>query len=218
MHSTASDFKDINLYTAWPGGPRENYDHLEKAPSVLAYARENEDLADDAWGYQVTPGMASYSWTKLLLDKNALQSESDDPALQNVIHSGMLRVPDGREAVDVVADYLKCIYTMFWKVLIEKLGGRDILDVTPIEFWLSVPAIWSDEAKFATRDAARRAGFGVRRGDQINLISEPEAAAHLALKSSLSKTDDLVKVGELARPLNVDHVSNIFPHRKTWVC
>jgi hypothetical protein len=161
---------------------------------VLAYSRENEDLDADAWGYEVVPGMTSYSWTKLLLDRNAPPSESDDPELKNVIHSGMLKVPRGKKPVDVVSDYLGCVYRMFWSVLVEKLGGSDILDVTPMEFWLTVPAIWSDEAKFATRDAAKRAGFGARPGDQINLISEPEAAAHLALKSSLSAIDDLVKV------------------------
>lgn len=193
-HSNNSDFKDIRPYTAWPGGPSENYDHLEKAPSVYAYARENSDLDEDAWGYEVQPGMVSCSWTKLLLDKNALRTRDDDPDLADAIKSGIFRLPRGKKPIDVVTDYLRAVYNMFWGVLIEKLGGSDILDVTPIEYWLTVPAIWSDEAKHLTAKAARTAGFGSRKEDKLSLISEPEAAAHLALKSSLSKTDDLVKV------------------------
>lgn len=192
---SASDFKDIIPYTAWPGGPRENNDYLTKAPSQFAYEHENEGLEKDVWGYEVEAGMTSYSWTKLLLDRKALQNHSDDPGLKDAIDLGMLRVPHGKTAVDVVSDYLRGIHKMFWAIIGEKLGGYDILDVTPIEFWLTVPAIWTDEAKSATRQAARRAGFGSRPGDEVNLIPEPEAAAHLALKSSISKTDDLVKAG-----------------------
>jgi hypothetical protein len=87
---------------------------------------------------------------------------------------------------------------MFMDAIVEKLGGSDILKITPMEFWLTVPAIWSDEAKAATRAAAKAAGFGSRPGDEINLIPEPEAAAHLALKSSIHHTSDLVKVTDSA--------------------
>jgi molecular chaperone DnaK (HSP70) len=39
---------------------------------------------------------------------------------------------------------------------------------------ITVPAIWSDDAKNLTRLAATRAGIP---GDKLNLITEPEAAA-----------------------------------------
>lgn len=35
-----------------------------------------------------------------------------------------------------------------------------MIKMTPIEFWLTVPATWSDKAKSATKDAATRAEFG----------------------------------------------------------
>ena len=149
---------------------------------------------ENAWGYEVLPGMTSYSWTKLLLDKNALESESDDPGLQQAIAEGVMRLPRGKQAKDVVTDYLRGIYQMFMSAIVKTLGGSDILQITPMEFWLTVPAIWSDEAKSVTRAAAKAAGFGSRPGDEVNLIPEPEAAAHLALKSSIHHTSDLVKV------------------------
>jgi hypothetical protein len=142
--------------------------------------------------------MKSYSWTKLLLDQNALRSENDDPGLQRAVAGGVMRLPRGKTAKDVVGDYLRGIYKMFMDAIVEKLGGSDILKITPMEFWLTVPAIWSDEAKAATRAAAKAAGFGSRPGDEINLIPEPEAAAHLALKSSIHHTSDLVKVTDSA--------------------
>jgi hypothetical protein len=54
----------------------------------------------------------------------------------------------------------------------------DIINNTPKEYVLSVPAIWSDLAKDRTLRCAFDAGFGVR-GDtsSIRLVTEPEAAA-----------------------------------------
>ena len=107
--------------------------------------------------------------------------------------SGMLRLPRGKKAVDVVADYLKKVYEHVMIAITLKCGGPDLLEVTPIEYWLTVPAIWTEEAKTATRKAALKAGFGARKMDEVNLVTEPEAAAMLSLKASLDKTDDLVK-------------------------
>ena len=194
VHQNATDLKDIKTFTDWPGVSRDNNEHCLKAPSIYAYGNENEGNQGDAWGYEVEPGSKSYSWTKLLLDKKALPSLDDDPDLPAAMNSGMFQLPRGKRAVDVVTDYLTKVHGHIIDAIVEKLGGWDILNVTPIEYWLSVPAIWSDEAKSATRDAAIQAGFGARQGDEINLIAEPEAAAFLALKSSVDKTHDLVKV------------------------
>ncbi|KAK3317152.1 hypothetical protein B0T19DRAFT_451865 [Cercophora scortea] len=55
------------------------------------------------------------------------------------------------------------------------LWGQDILDSTPIEYILTVPAVWSDKAKADTLACASGAGF--RPIETIRLINEPEAAA-----------------------------------------
>ncbi|EXJ65390.1 hypothetical protein A1O7_01731 [Cladophialophora yegresii CBS 114405] len=194
VHENATDPKEIKTFTDWPGALRENNEHNEKTPSVISYASENpEQEGQDAWGYEVEPGSKSYAWTKLLLDARSQAARYDDPTLRTHMGRGLLQLPPGKKAVQVVGDYLKKVHDHLIDAIIEKCGGSDILDVTPIEYWLTVPAIWSDKAKAATREAALYAGFGSRRIDEINLIPEPEAAAMLALKTSVSETDSLVK-------------------------
>jgi len=55
-------------------------------------------------------------------------------------------------------------------------------DMTPMECWITLPAIWSEEAKDATLNAAKKAGFGGRPIDEVYTIAEPEAAAIATLK------------------------------------
>ncbi|KAF2462663.1 uncharacterized protein BDR25DRAFT_320566 [Lindgomyces ingoldianus] len=195
--SNAADFSDTKPWHKWPGGPSEDCDYLQKAPSRISYASENADLDHDIWGYEVEAGMVSYSWTKLLLDQSALPSEYDDPDLKKAAADGLMRLPPGKRPVDVVADYLTGLYRMFTQAIREigLLADDELTLPMPMEFWLTVPATWSEEAKWATRSAAIRAGFANRPGDEINLIAEPEAAAHLALKDSIHNVNNLVKEG-----------------------
>ncbi|KAF3929591.1 hypothetical protein ABW19_dt0208497 [Dactylella cylindrospora] len=101
--------------------------------------------------------------------------------------SGYMALPPGKEAIDVVADYLSGVYTHAIERLCQNYG-KDFVDVTPIEFVLTVPAIWSDKARNLTKEAAKRAGFGSRKDDRIRLVSEPEAAAIYTIKSTFDST------------------------------
>ncbi|KAL6364534.1 hypothetical protein LRP88_01937 [Fusarium phalaenopsidis] len=83
---------------------------------------------------------------------------------------------------------------MYQGVVVDKFG-QDYFDNLPVDFWLTVPATWSDTAKQLTIDAARDAGFASRPHDRVRLIAEPEAAAHLALRSSIQHVQDLIEVG-----------------------
>ncbi|KAK4079792.1 hypothetical protein Trihar35433_897 [Trichoderma harzianum] len=190
--SNATDFKDIFPWTKYPGSSSHSAEHSVKAPTRVAFMDENPELDNNAWGYQVEPGMKTYAWTKLLLDKSSLISEYDDPDLY--LSSGMdiMQLPKGRSAKDVATEYLRGMKAMFDDAVKEHLGSHKIEDL-PIEFWLTVPASWSEKAKLLTKSAARDAGFASRRMDKIMLISEPEAAAQLALKSSLHRLEGFVK-------------------------
>jgi molecular chaperone DnaK (HSP70) len=129
--------------------------------------------------------MKSYSWTKLLLDKGADATEFDDPDLQDLVKSqgdGLMKLPFHKTPTDVAGDYLWELSKYFMKEL-EKRISPEILRVTPIEFWFTVPAMWSDKAKDATKQAALKAKFASRPGDKIYMIPEPEAAAVAVLKS-----------------------------------
>lgn len=86
--------------------------------------------------------------------------------------------------MQVCADYLKALHEHMVQTLCKKFGDR-VYANTPIDLWLTVPAIWSDSAKDATRSAAILAGFASRSFDKVFVISEPEAAALAALKPHL---------------------------------
>ncbi|KAG4415113.1 hypothetical protein IFR04_011750 [Cadophora malorum] len=68
-----------------------------------------------------------------------------------------------------------------------------VYESTPMECWVTLPAIWSEEAKVATLEAAKKAGFSSRPGDEIFTIAEPEAAAIATLKM-YSHTDSFNKL------------------------
>ncbi|RAH64719.1 Hsp70 family protein [Aspergillus aculeatinus CBS 121060] len=196
--SKASELKDITVIDGWPGS-RQNTSYVLKVPSRIAYAAENERTIADLWGFQVQPGMSACSWTKLLLDENTSLTEFDDRSLDEASGAGILRLPAGKTAVDVVADYLTYIYKHIMYTLARHMTPPD-LAITPIEFWFTVPAIWSDQAKDVTRTAARRAGFASSRDrpcDRLFFISEPEAAAITALtKDGIEGVGASVKAGD----------------------
>lgn len=196
---------DIKLISTWPG-PSRDTETVFKTPSRIAYAADNSRIAHDRWGYQVEPGMITYSWTKLLLDQGARITKYDDSALETASKTGILQLPEGKTAVDVVADYLSEVYGHIMKTITKQIT-EEALKITPIEFWFTVPAIWSDQARSATMAAAKRAGFGAglfkRINDKILLISEPEAAAITALKKYTSGgMGGSVKVGMISLPLS----------------
>ena len=58
---------------------------------------------------------------------------------------------------------------------------RGVMQMTKVDFVLTVPAIWSDAAKKRTEDAAIRAGMGNEHN--LQLLSEPESAAVYTIKS-----------------------------------
>jgi len=177
--SNHDDLSDINVVRAWPG-PGKDIDGTWKTPTRIAYGRENS-LSGNKWGFEVEPSMKGYSWTKLLLDKAAAKSAFDDPKLAQIAGKGMMDLPTFRTAQGVCQDFLtevrKCVFARLNKEL-----GADFVKLTPVECWITIPAIWSDEAKGATRSAAIAAGFASRPMDSVNMIPEPEAAAVAALK------------------------------------
>jgi molecular chaperone DnaK (HSP70) len=68
-------------------------------------------------------------------------------------------------------DYLTKIREHVVRVLRTKLG-EGVVASTTIEYVITVPAIWSESAKYRTRACATRSGMGT----DLQIISEPEAA------------------------------------------
>lgn len=130
--------------------------------------------------------MKSYSWTKLLLDQRTAATKYNDAELEATSNIGILKFPKGKGATSVAADFLESVYKHTMSILAKQIT-EDALTITPLEFWFTMPAIWSDKAQSSTRKAAMQVGFGSRAGDQIFMITEPEAAA-LATKKNAQQT------------------------------
>jgi hypothetical protein len=175
--SSKSSIDDIKIISTWPGDSYGSW----KTPTRIAYSRENPKIGTNKWGFEVYPKLTSYSWTKLLLDKNAAVGEHDDPSLSGIVGPGMFRLPSFRDAAGVCEDFLHEVYLYVSKMLRQQLTDSTF-EKTPMECWITLPAIWSDEAKAATLTAARNAGFGCKPIDEVFTIAEPEAAAIATLK------------------------------------
>lgn len=92
-------------------------------------------------------------------------------------------VPRNEEDVPVekkATDYLTALRKHVEEVLRYKISAT-ALSKTPIQYVLTVPAVWSEGAQAKTRACAEKAGMG--HGAALELISEPEAAALFALKT-----------------------------------
>ena len=86
----------------------------------------------------------------------------------------------GRNVDKLVTDYISALGDHLMYTLREKLGEGGVKD-TPLEFVVTVPAIWSDLAKDKTKQACQRAAGLSATKSPIHLVSEPEAAAIYAL-------------------------------------
>ncbi|CAO3617361.1 unnamed protein product [Cunninghamella blakesleeana] len=93
-------------------------------------------------------------------------------------------LPNGLNVIDVIADYLRAFHDHVKSELLKGFAGN--YDQSKFRYCLTVPAMWSDRAKAATREAAIRAGLVLRSDhpERLMLISEPEAAALYCEKKS----------------------------------
>ena len=141
----------------------------EKVPTELVY----EGLKCK-WGFEIPESVARHQWFKMDLDPahadevSHLAIEYPDP--------NALPISFSKSAVKLAKDYLTCLREHITKVLKTKLG-EVVVDTTRIEYIITVPAIWSDAAQYHTRSCAKEAGMG----DNIRIVSEPEAAVIYAL-------------------------------------
>lgn len=193
--SNKKSVDDIVVIARWPN----HRDNSWKAPTSIAYATENAGrIQRNHWGFEVAHGLRQYVWTKLLLDRDVDLTEFDDPHLREMYGDGFLKLPQGKTAQDVAEDYLRELY-LFTMQKLEQEFGAEVVRTMAMECWITYPAIWSVKAVEATRVAANRAGFASRPSDTLNMITEPEAAALVAMKPHLGLTAiDPIKASDLS--------------------
>jgi len=155
--------------TSWPiSKTMREGESSDKVPSKIHYAN-----GENQWGFAIpvsAPPEEVQEWFKLDLD----------PSLQQMGESKHRGV---HNAEKIVEDYLSALGDHLIYTLREKLG-EGVLNSTPLEFVVTVPAIWSDLAKVKTTKACQRATAKLpikNRSPPIHLVSEPEAAAIYAL-------------------------------------
>jgi hypothetical protein len=195
VSSTNSDFREVQVIDNWASGARQN-EQLEKTPSRIAYPDENTDFDDVVFGYDVPPGVRSYTWVKLRIDDHASETQFDNPHLRGKLGHGLLELPPGKTSKEVTSDIFKCLKDHAMTTL-GPIYTPEQIDVTPIDHWITYPASWEDESIEATKQAALLAGIGktaARRDDRLFLITEPEAAAMYILTDATDKNPGLYKV------------------------
>lgn len=95
-------------------------------------------------------------------------------------------LPPGKSEIDVAADYLFKLRQATRSQLEKTLGEVFLREERNIRYFLTVPAIWNDAGKAATRAAAIQAGFLRDENDnRLTLVTEPEAAAMFCSKTGL---------------------------------
>ncbi|RPB27245.1 actin-like ATPase domain-containing protein [Terfezia boudieri ATCC MYA-4762] len=155
------------------------------------------------WGFQAdeapavrpqvsAPKNTKLQYMKLLLDPSQEKKGKGRVQLADPLGLAQMRLalPPGKLPVDVASDYLKCLKEHTLDVL-SKSFGTNFWNSIPIEYHLTIPAVWSEAAKTLTIQAAERAGIGSK--NELVLITEPEAAALYCLTDMYH---DLLKIGE----------------------
>ncbi|OBT79968.1 hypothetical protein VF21_01667 [Pseudogymnoascus sp. 05NY08] len=170
-----------DIITEWPGAGIYT---KQKIPTVLYYDQYQKvvgwgpDIADALapTGYP-KPGVQKVEWFKLqlMLSGNTYIDPINLPPL-----------PPGKSEIDVAADYLFKLRQAMRNQLQKSLGEVFNREERNIKYFLTVPAIWNDAGKAATRAAAIQAGFLRDENDnRLTLITEPEAAAMFCAKAGL---------------------------------
>jgi molecular chaperone DnaK (HSP70) len=142
-----------------------------EVPTTLVYDGNGDGYR---WGFQIKDGEKRIERFKLGLCPEARQQQS----YLNVKYPDILsKAPElTQKPTDLARDYLKKLHAHIIASLKSKLGAI-VVETTPIKYVLTVPAVWSDKARNDTRECAISAGFG----DDIHMITEPEAAVTFAL-------------------------------------
>ncbi|KAI1759127.1 hypothetical protein GGR53DRAFT_471636 [Hypoxylon sp. FL1150] len=140
-----------------------------KVPTLLRYL-ENDRVE---WGFQIphdVPPQEVLSLFKLGLEPDGFKRPID--AIGKSLNLGNV----DRN----ITDYLSGLFGHFIHKIHSQIG-RSTFESSPVQFVLTVPAIWSENAKQRTLEAFERVP-NLPSGHSTSLLSEPEAAAIAAVQ------------------------------------
>jgi len=154
--------------------PSPNHAYPEKYQMILAY---NQDGTMCAWGGAVnSTHERRVKFFKLALEEGVMDKYTSDKAADSLVKFNYPQDPAlaNKTPVDFSAEYLKAVVDHIHKVSLPKAFSREVLANQDKRWIITVPAIWSDKAKDATRKAAAQAGIDDK---ELDIVTEPEAAA-----------------------------------------
>lgn len=181
--AVSSEPNDVGIISSWEASGKRDA-NLEKLPSMIAYDRNGKTTW---WGFErFNAEGEKFERFKLLLSDKAKCGIALQPLLETLDRLQAL----GKKPVDVVADYLRCVWAHTLKTLKSKLSSSVFMNIC-FKVVLTVPAIWDHAAQELTREAARKAGIQKKRNGlttTLDIISEPEAAALAFFNDPKSKS------------------------------
>jgi molecular chaperone DnaK (HSP70) len=154
-----------------------------KVPSVIAYNVNGKII----WGFEALHSSTrqKFQWMKLLLEPELPLKPSEVMDLEEIKR---LLASQGKTAIQVASDYLKCLWEHVVAQICEDYG-QGTFDFASKRIVLTVPAVWTPAARHNTFQVAAGAGLVCDDYD-LQIISEPEAAATAILKDR----ENVVKV------------------------
>ncbi|KAF9951090.1 hypothetical protein BGZ72_007311 [Mortierella alpina] len=155
---------EVHEVSTWPK-QTHNY---PKVPTCNLYGPGSKEILE--WGYPAKLAITKPPYKNhVLLSKYKLHL--DDAAGPHP------PLPNGLTVVDAIADYLRLFHAHVVQTVLKGFGAA--FEQQHIQYCLSVPAMWTDNAKAMMRQAALQAGMisPLDPPHRLLLISEPEAAA-----------------------------------------
>ncbi|KAF9574917.1 hypothetical protein EC968_004917 [Mortierella alpina] len=155
---------EVHEVSTWPK-QTHNY---PKVPTCNLYGPGSKEILE--WGYPAKLAITKPPYKNhVLLSKYKLHlDDASGP------HPPL---PNGLTVVDAIADYLRLFHAHVVQTVLKGFGAA--FEQQHIQYCLSVPAMWTDNAKAMMRQAALQAGMisPLDPPHRLLLISEPEAAA-----------------------------------------
>ncbi|KAF4630724.1 hypothetical protein G7Y89_g7418 [Cudoniella acicularis] len=182
--------KNINPISSWDSDLPLNSD-LHKVPSVLTYNSKGEVTS---WGYKLDADRHPLSWFKLLLSEAASEKLAKEQFERYQALQTLLQRFD-KDPVQVVADYLRCLWSHATGIIQDAVGVF-VWENVSLKITITVPAIWDHTAQELTKQAAEIAGLLKRRGTVLVLVGEPEAAAMAVFEEMTPLERKRFKVGD----------------------
>jgi hypothetical protein len=187
----ANKVEQLEVVTSWQSYLPQNAD-CEKVQTAISYDKSGTV----SWGHDIAPTADQVKWFKLLLiDEKDLPKEVRRSNKLTEARNYLRR--HNKTAISVIAEYLRLLWDHCEQRIADTISHNFVYKYARFHFVITVPAIWPQYARVRMKDAAKMAGLLDDRltgTPQLDIISEPEAAALATLRDVGGRSD--IKPGD----------------------